>query len=84
MSLGPHRLAESIGQLFAFLHLRFLAFSPLPDPLSHTDLEGTDHNQYVYVLRCNRCGQEYGANGSDIWLRKCPYCQGGAEGLPLE
>jgi hypothetical protein len=50
----------------------------------HTDLLGTDHNQYVYVLRCNHCGQEYGANGSDIWLRKCPYCQGGAPGIPLE
>jgi Zn finger protein HypA/HybF involved in hydrogenase expression len=47
----------------------------------HTDLEGNDHNQYVYVLRCNHCGQEYGANGSDIWLRRCPNCQGGAEGL---
>jgi hypothetical protein len=34
--------------------------------------------------RFTRCGHVYGANGSDIWLRKCPYCQGGAEGLPLE
>jgi hypothetical protein len=52
--------------------------------IRHTDLDGTDHNQYIYVLRCNHCGQEYGANGSDIWLRKCPNCQGGAPGLPLE
>jgi hypothetical protein len=31
-----------------------------------THLAGTDHNQYVYVLRCGDCGHEYGANGSDI------------------
>ena len=48
-----------------------------------TDLPGTDHYQYIYVLRCEVCGHEYGANGSDIFQRKCPKCQGGAPGLPL-
>ena len=33
---------------------------------------GTDHGQYVYALRCRTCGHEYGANGSDIFLRRCP------------
>jgi hypothetical protein len=47
-----------------------------------TGLQGTDHLQKVYVLRCTRCGHEYGANGSDLHLRKCPKCQGGAAGLP--
>ena len=47
-----------------------------------TGREGTDHNQKVYVLRCAPCGNEYGANGSDVHLRKCPNCQGGAPGLP--
>jgi hypothetical protein len=42
-----------------------------------THLAGTDHYQYVYVLRCGECGHEYGANGSDIFQRKCPNCQGG-------
>jgi hypothetical protein len=42
---------------------------------------GTDHGQYVYVLRCRGCGNEYGANGSDIWLRRCPAHDGGAPGL---
>jgi len=46
-----------------------------------TGLPGTDHCQYVYVLRCRRCGAEYGANGSDIHLRKCPECQNGRPGL---
>lgn len=46
-----------------------------------TGLPGTDHGQSVYVLRCGRCAAEYGANGSDIWLRKCPKCQGGKPGL---
>jgi hypothetical protein len=46
-----------------------------------TGLPGTDHLQYVYVVRCGDCGNEYGANGSDIHLRRCPGCQGGAPGL---
>ena len=46
-----------------------------------TGLPGTDHGQYVYVLRCGRCGNEYGSNGSDNFQRKCPRCQGGRPGL---
>lgn len=46
-----------------------------------TDLPGNDHLQVTYVLRCPD-GHEFGANGSDIWLRKCPECQGGRPGLP--
>jgi len=47
-----------------------------------TTLPGNDHLQYTYVLRCGNCRHEYGANGSDIFQRKCPDCQGGAVGLP--
>jgi hypothetical protein len=46
-----------------------------------TGLAGTDHMQLIYVLRCGRCGHEYGSNGSDNHQRKCPECQGGARGL---
>lgn len=46
-----------------------------------TGLKGTDHYQGVYVLLCKHCKAEYGANGSDIWLRRCPRCQGGMPGL---
>jgi hypothetical protein len=46
-----------------------------------TGKPGTDHGQYVYVLRCRTCGHEYGANGSDIFLRRCPNHDGGAAGL---
>lgn len=46
-----------------------------------TGLAGTDHGQYVYVLRCIKCEIEYGANGSDIFQRRCPKCQGGRSGL---
>jgi hypothetical protein len=49
-----------------------------------TGLEGTDHVQKVYALRCGDCRTEYGANGSDIFQRKCPNCQGGKPGLALE
>lgn len=49
-----------------------------------TDRPGTDHLQVVYVLRCTECGHIYGANGSDIHLRRCPECQAGRPGLPYE
>jgi hypothetical protein len=46
-----------------------------------TGLPGTDFGQSVYVLHCSHCDQSYGAHGSDLWLRKCPNCQGGRPGL---
>ena len=49
--------------------------------LEKTQFVGTDRNQFVYVLECTRCGKRYGANGSDIWERKCPNCQGGNPGI---
>jgi len=48
-----------------------------------TGLPGTDYGQSVYLLRCKHCDEEYGANGSDAWQRKCPECQGGKPGLPV-
>jgi len=50
----------------------------------NTGLPGTDHGQSVYQLGCSLCGHVYGANGSDIHLRKCPKHQGGATGLHYE
>jgi hypothetical protein len=49
--------------------------------LRKTGVAGNDHNQRVYVLRCRDCGHEYGANGSDIWQRRCPKHDRGAPGL---
>ncbi len=49
--------------------------------LHATDLPGNDHSQVIHVLRCGNCGHRYGANGSDIWQRKCLDCGGGATGL---
>lgn len=51
--------------------------------IRNTGLPGTDHNQYVYQIACSRCGEIYGANGSDIFERKCPNCQEGVPGLGL-
>ena len=53
--------------------------------LQKTGLRGTGphHNHYIWRLRCNDCGLDYGANGSDFDLRKCPRCQSGAAGLEL-
>ena len=49
--------------------------------IAATGLPGTDHGQYVYVLRCGNCMHEYGSNGSDNFQRKCPECQAGRPGL---
>ena len=49
--------------------------------LRRTDAPGNDYNQHVYVLQCDKCRIKYGANGSDIWQRKCPNCGGGRPGL---
>jgi len=46
-----------------------------------TGKAGTDHGQYVYVLRCRTCRHKYGANGSDIFQRRCPNHDGGAPGI---
>ena len=51
--------------------------------LAQTDTPGTDHFRRVWNVRCQPCGHEYGLNGSDFHLRKCPRCQGGRPGLEL-
>ena len=48
-----------------------------------TGLPGNDHNQRIYELKCGNCGHRYGANGSDIWQRRCPSCDVGRPGLSL-
>ncbi|MBE6844427.1 MAG: hypothetical protein E7508_01755 [Ruminococcus sp.] len=45
--------------------------------LGKADKPGTDNNQYFYDMECLDCGNRYYANGTDIWDRKCPNCQGG-------
>lgn len=52
--------------------------------LRNTDRQGTDLHQFVDVLRCEKCGHEYGSNGSNNHNRKCPNCQGGKPGLPFD
>lgn len=44
---------------------------------------GNDAGQSIYVMRCPKCGHNYGVNGSDIWQRRCPKHGGGQPGLPL-
>lgn len=46
-------------------------------------IAGTDHAQVSYKIECMAagCGHVYGANGTDIFQRKCPACQGGAIGI---
>lgn len=57
-----------------------------------TELPGNDHNQYLWVVRCENvpgpsddlCLNIYGVNGSDFHHRLCPRCwQNAAKGLPV-
>jgi len=49
--------------------------------IRNTNQPGSDYLQYTYQLACSLCGHNYGSNGSDIFERKCPQCQGGKPGL---
>lgn len=48
-----------------------------------TGAKGNDFNARVWVMKCRRCGEVYGCNGTDAWQRKCPRCQKGAAGLAI-
>lgn len=52
--------------------------------IRRTKLPGNDHNQTVYELLCRKCANTYGANGSDIFQRRCPACDRGAAGLSID
>lgn len=47
----------------------------------HRNIPGTDNNAIAYKLECQFCSYEYGSNGTDIFQRKCPNCQGGRPGI---
>lgn len=49
----------------------------------HRGVEGTDHGQFAYRMEClePNCGYVYGANGTDVFQRKCPKCQKGKDGI---
>lgn len=46
-------------------------------------IPGNDHMQNAYKVECQNpeCGHVYGANGSDLFQRKCPRCQNGKAGI---
>lgn len=49
----------------------------------HRGVRGNDHLQNAYRVECEKCGLIYGANGSDMHLRKCPKCMAGKKGIPF-
>lgn len=44
-----------------------------------TDRKGTGYGQTLYEMECLDCHHIYYANGHDIFLKRCPKCQGGAD-----
>jgi hypothetical protein len=49
----------------------------------HRGVPGTDHGQLAYRMEClqPKCDHVYGANGTDVFQRKCPSCQDGRDGI---
>ena len=43
--------------------------------LGYKGVSKTNISAKSYEMECLDCGHKYLANGCDIWLRKCPYCQ---------
>jgi hypothetical protein len=48
-----------------------------------TDRFGTAPLQRVYAMSCTHCGHEYGANGCDTHICRCPTCQNRSPGIPV-
>ena len=42
----------------------------------HRGVPGNDHLQFAHKVECEHCGHVYGANGSDLHLRKCSRVSG--------
>ena len=49
----------------------------------HRGIPGNDYGQFAYQMKCleSSCGHIYGANGTDVFQRKCPICQKGKQGI---
>jgi putative restriction endonuclease len=51
--------------------------------LKQTNERGTDHNSYIWILKCRNCLNIFGSNSTDAFERKCPRCQKGKIGLQI-
>ena len=71
----PHR--------FSLDHRRKRAAPNSQTVICKTNKAGTDHGQTVYKLQCGACGRTHGANGSDIFQRRCPHCDPKSTGEDL-
>lgn len=49
----------------------------------HRGVAGNGPGQLAYRMECLVCGHIYGANGADVFQRRCPKCQGGRDGIPF-
>ena len=46
-----------------------------------TNLKSSTHAfAKVWLMKCTKCGHEYGANGCDAHIRRCPNCDRGRAG----
>lgn len=53
--------------------------------LRKTHIKSSSHPfAKVWEMRCWQCGAVYGSNSCDAHIRRCPECQQGRPGEPLE
>jgi hypothetical protein len=53
--------------------------------LEKTGLPSTSHQfAKIWKVQCDSCGSIYGANSCDFHIRRCPSCQRGQPGEPLD
>ena len=74
---------ESVGSEARVLPIPPDHASMLAEVIRKTNRPGTDHGQTVYELRCGDCRRSHGANGSDIFQRRCPHCDRKSTGEDL-
>lgn len=72
---------EKYANDFLKLHSTDIGYINQPhkqEVIGRTNQKGTDHCSILYKMKCTHCNYEYLANSTDIFLKKCPNCQGGA------
>ncbi len=73
---------EKYAEDFLKLHSTDIGYINKPhkqEVIGRTNEKGTDHCSILYMMKCTHCGHEYRANSTDIFQKKCPNCQDGAE-----
>ena len=71
---------DLLGHMSANDSEQSVSFEHNQECLGTRGVYGNRNDQISYKMRCLKCHNEYGANGCDVWERRCPECQNGSRG----